>query len=378
MAVMNDEEEVVCEEKELDNMCSRDLCKSTKEVVNDIYDEDDKDDVMSQILPSQDRGCVKSDPNKLWLNVCLHRLKQILNVTDINDLVNYDLLSAKNVMENVESNFRCVTKDVPKSLILAMKYLIYWPQSIEFSVFENVNSVFGTIQEYFESLSEPLVESNLVKVFNKISGLIKRCKVSALRALQNTLLLIKKEKRQMLQLLLRFMVKISNNHQLNLNHFLPTRELVIQTFVPCIFGDKDRVDEILEFVYQSFGKTFNAFTLKYLAILSNFLSIFYQQISPAMRFQFEQHFALLRARGNEGEMLKTGQDIAFCFRVTKQEYEEQKKFETQRSLEELLHCIVEQENVSKKNRRKMLKQFQKTYPEIYFNKYPIDDPSVMS
>lgn len=73
MAVMNDEEEVVCEEKELDNMCSRDLCKSTKELVNDIYVEDDKDDVMSQILPSQDRGCVKSDPNKLWLDVCLNR-----------------------------------------------------------------------------------------------------------------------------------------------------------------------------------------------------------------------------------------------------------------------------------------------------------------
>ena len=58
----------------------------------------------------------------------------------------------------------------------------------------------------------------------------------------------------------------------------------------------------------------------------------------------------------QGEMLKTGHDVAFCSRVTKQEYEEQKKFETQRSLEELLRCIVEQENVSKKDRRKMLKQ----------------------
>ncbi|CAB4033829.1 Hypothetical predicted protein, partial [Paramuricea clavata] len=71
-------------------------------------------------------------------------------------------------------------------------------------------------------------------------------------------------------------------------------------------------------------------------------------------------------------------EVAFCLRVTKQEYEEQKQFGTQRFLEDLLDSIVRDEKINEKERKKKLKQFQKTYPEIYFSRYPPDGLSVMS
>ena len=57
-------------------------------------------------------------------------------------------------------------------------------------------------------------------------GLATKCKLSAIRALQHTLLLLEKLQKQKLQLLLRFMIKISENQELNLGDDLPTRELV--------------------------------------------------------------------------------------------------------------------------------------------------------
>ena len=57
-------------------------------------------------------------------------------------------------------------------------------------------------------------------------GLSTKCKLSAIRSLQHALLLLEKNKRQQLQLLLRFMMKIARNQVLNLSNDLPTRELV--------------------------------------------------------------------------------------------------------------------------------------------------------
>ena len=48
--------------------------------------------------------------------------------------------------------------------------------------------------------------------------------------------------------------------------------------------------------------------------------------------------------------------MSFCERVTPQEYKEQSLITSQHSLKDLLNRIVEDENISVKERRKQLKQ----------------------
>ena len=310
---------------------------------------------------------LQTDPNELWLTVCLERLQLLLNVNDLNDILDVELSSWKNIMENITCDLRSVTEAVPKWLVSAMKCLIHWPQSVEahaaeYSGFET--DVFKTIREHFELLSEPLVSTNFIKVFTKISGVITKCKLSGIRALQLILVILKKDKRQLLQLLLRFMIKISNNHQLHLSSHLPTRELVIQTFVPCIFGEETSVHEILGIRITSF-------------LMENYSEIF--KVPDGLNFEVEQRIAF--RNGKRKKLYQDGEqsnDIAFCLRVTKQEYEEQKQFGTQRFLEDLLESIVHDEKINEKERKKKLKLFQKTYPEIYFSRYPTDDLSMIS
>ncbi|XP_028417650.1 DEP domain-containing protein 1B-like isoform X2 [Dendronephthya gigantea] len=286
----------------------------------------------------------QADANEFWMTICLERLQQALNVKTLDGILDVSLLCWRNVMENITSDLRCVTDAVPKWLVSAMKCLIHWPQSVEARASDYLGfekDVFKTVQEYFQLLPEPMIHPSFIEVFTKISGLITKCKLSGIRALQHALLLLKKEQRQQLQLLLRFMIKISNNHQLNLSSRLPTRELVIQSFVPIIFGGKEsqNVHEILGIRITSF-------------IMENYAEIF--------------------------KVENQSTDVTFCFRVTKQDYDEQKQFGTQRFLEDLLENIVQNEEIGEKERKKKLKQFQKTYPEIYFSRYPADGLSLMS
>lgn len=53
-------------------------------------------------------------------------------------------------------------------------------------------------------------------------------------------------------------------------------------------------------------------------------------------------------------------EVAFCQRVTIQEYEEQKRLVTQRSLEELLSSITNDQEMNEKERKRKLKQVRTT------------------
>lgn len=323
---------------------------------------------------SSESKSLQGEFNELWMEVCLERLQYALNVNSLEEILDFDSLSWVNVMENVKSDSRQVIESVPKWLVSAMKCLIHWPGNSadslgtgpDYSGFEN--DVFKTICEYFQLIPEPLLPPCFLEVFTKISGLATKCKLSAIRALQYTLLLLKKDQKQQLQLLLRFMIKISKNHLLNLGNDLPTRELVIQTFVPCIFSGKKNpgLTEVLGIRITSF-------------VMDNYCEVF--KVPDGLQFEVEQQIAFHRQRGQDNVkrqgVLRSGA-VAFCKRVTSQEYEEQKRLGTQRFLTDLLDSIVNDEKINEKERKKKIKQFQKTYPEIYFSRYPGDGLSMMS
>lgn len=70
--------------------------------------------------------------------------------------------------------------------------------------------------------------------------------------------------------------------------------------------------------------------------------------------------------------------VTFCQRVTPEEYKEQTLITSQHSLKDLLNKIVEDESISTKERKKQLKLFERSYPDIYQAKFPGDNLSTYS
>ncbi|KAK2835153.1 hypothetical protein Q5P01_015637 [Channa striata] len=64
---------------------------------------------------------------------------------------------------------------------------------------------------------------------------------------------------------------------------------------------------------------------------------------------------------------------AFCRQISGAEFEQQKVQSSQKAMEELLEILLTEQNISEKDRRKKLKQFQKQYPDIYSRRFPSSD-----
>ncbi|RUS80957.1 hypothetical protein EGW08_011277 [Elysia chlorotica] len=63
--------------------------------------------------------------------------------------------------------------------------------------------------------------------------------------------------------------------------------------------------------------------------------------------------------------------VRFCEQVSRDEFENQRLPTGQMSaLEELLENIIRTENMADKEKRRRLKQFQRTYPAIYTQRFP--------
>ena len=78
-----------------------------------------------------------------------------------------------------------------------------------------------------------------------------KCKLTAMRSLQYCCLLIPVKNRELLQMLLKFMVKLMDNHVISLSDELPTKEMVRQWF-----NDNNiKVIPLKLFYYQTFFET---------------------------------------------------------------------------------------------------------------------------
>ncbi|KAM7387712.1 hypothetical protein PAMP_023933 [Pampus punctatissimus] len=62
----------------------------------------------------------------------------------------------------------------------------------------------------------------------------------------------------------------------------------------------------------------------------------------------------------------------FCRQISGAEFEQQKLASSQKAMEELLEILLTGQNMSEKDRRKKLKQFQKQYPDIYSRRVGTD------
>ncbi|NXU59221.1 DEP1A protein, partial [Turnix velox] len=183
----------------------------------------------------------------------------------------------------------------------------------------------------------------------------------AVEALQICCLLLPPPNRRKLQLLLRMISRMSENVDMpRLHHTLGTRSLIIQTFSRCVLRCAEEVDldELLSSRLVSFLMDHQQEILK--------VPVYLQ---VAVRDHLE-YMKAAQCKYPEEEICAILPTYSYCKQITPQEFEEQKISTSQAAVAELLENIIRDKNLSVKDKKKKLKQFQKEYPLIYQSRFP--------
>uniref|UniRef100_A0A3Q0T8D3 DEP domain containing 1a n=1 Tax=Amphilophus citrinellus TaxID=61819 RepID=A0A3Q0T8D3_AMPCI len=180
-----------------------------------------------------------------------------------------------------------------------------------------------------------------------------QCERVAIEALQLCTLLLPPASRRKLQLLMRMASRISQNVDMpRLHPAIGTRTLMVHMFSGCVLGSAEEcdLDELLA------------------TRLVSFLMDHQQTILSVPEY-------LLGAINDHIQYLLClpVPIYTFCHQISGTEFEQQKLESSQKAMEELLEILLTDQNISEKDRRKKLKQFQKQYPDIYRRRFPSSD-----
>ncbi|XP_074401667.1 DEP domain-containing protein 1A isoform X2 [Zonotrichia albicollis] len=183
----------------------------------------------------------------------------------------------------------------------------------------------------------------------------------AVEALQICCLLLPPPRRRKLQLLLRMMHRISGNVDMpRLHDAMGTRSLLIQTFSRCVLrcAQEEDLDELL--------------STRLLAFLMDHQQEILQ-VPAYLQAAVQDHLEYARkaqCKQEKEEICAILPTYSYCKQITPQEFEEQKVSTSQAAVAELLENIIKDKNLSVKEKKKKLKQFQKEYPHIYGSRFP--------
>ncbi|OXB82181.1 UNVERIFIED_CONTAM: hypothetical protein H355_009060 [Colinus virginianus] len=183
----------------------------------------------------------------------------------------------------------------------------------------------------------------------------------AVEALQICCLLLPPPNRRRIQLLMRMISRISENIDMpRLHPAVGTRSLMIQTFSRCVLCCAEEVDldellstRLVSFLMDHQQEIFKVPTYLQVAVQDH---IEYVKMAQC-KYPGEEICAILPT-------------YSYCERITPQEFEEQRVSTSQAAVAELLENIIKDKNLSVKEKKKKLKQFQKEYPLIYQNRFP--------
>nr|XP_051710102.1 DEP domain-containing protein 1B [Oryctolagus cuniculus] len=142
---------------------------------------------------------------------------------------------------------------------------------------------------------------------------------------------------------------------------------MVQTFSRCILCSKDEVDldELLA------------------ARLVTFLMDNYQEILKvplALQTSIEERVAHLRRvqiKYPGADMDITLSAPSFCRQISPEEFEYQRAYGSQEPLAALLEEVIADAKLSSKEKKKKLKQFQKSYPEVYQERFPTPESEAL-
>nr|XP_056700258.1 DEP domain-containing protein 1A isoform X1 [Euleptes europaea] len=190
----------------------------------------------------------------------------------------------------------------------------------------------------------------------------------AIEALQICCLLLPPPSRRKLQLLMRMISRMSENVDMpRLHDTVGTRSLMIQTFSRCVLCCEEEVDldELLATRLVSF-------------LMDHHQHIF--EVPTYLQVTVQDHIESLKTTQKAclGEdLIAVFPTYSYCKRITTREFDEQKVYTSQAAVAELLESIIKDRNLSLKDKKKKLKQFQKQYPEIYKRRFPTTESEAM-
>ncbi|NWX30626.1 DEP1A protein, partial [Notiomystis cincta] len=190
----------------------------------------------------------------------------------------------------------------------------------------------------------------------------------AVEALQICCLLLPPPHRRKLQLLLRMMARISGSVDMpRLHHALGNRSLLIQTFSRCVLrcAEEEDLDELLSTRLVSF-------------LMDHQQEIF--QVPTYLQVAVRDHLEYLKmaqCKQEKEDICAILPTYSYCKQITPQEFEEQKVSTSQAAVAELLENIIKDKNLSVKDKKKKLKQFQREYPHIYGSRFPTTETEAL-
>uniref|UniRef100_A0A8C7N797 DEP domain containing 1B n=1 Tax=Oncorhynchus kisutch TaxID=8019 RepID=A0A8C7N797_ONCKI len=308
--------------------------------------------------------------DQIWKKMTIAHLQRVLGLKTMDGVLDPKHVNAKHIIHNVFSVNKTgivivknKAEDMPYWVLSAMKCLANWPNGREtkqpmYPGFER--DVLRTVAEYFQRLKEPLLTFQLYEVFVNILSLLQQKEVAA-EALQVCSLLLPPANRRRLQLLLRLMARVCQNPALPpLNDAIATRTLMVQTFSRCILGSAEEVDldELLATKLVTFMMEHHESVLR---VPSNLHRHVDDHLSHLRRVQIKYAGA-----DTDASLVSP----SYCRKISRAEFEEQRVSSSQGPMQELLEGLIADTELSAKDKRKRLKQFQKSYPEIYRRRFP--------
>ncbi|XP_052657942.1 DEP domain-containing protein 1A isoform X5 [Harpia harpyja] len=267
-----------------------------------------------------------------WRNIILIHLQTILGIPSLEEVLQPTQIVPEYVIYNMTNTskhgvviLQNKSEDLPHWVLSAMKCLAYY-----------------------------LLQPHLERI--------------AVEALQICCLLLPPPNRRKIQLLMRMISRISENVDMpRLHDAMGTRSLMIQTFSRCVLCCAEEVDldELLSTRLVSF-------------LMDHQQEIFkvptYLQV--AVRDHIE-YVKMAQCKYPKEEICAILPTYSYCKQITPQEFEEQKVSTSQAAVTELLENIIKDKNLSVKDKKKKLKQFQKEYPLIYQNRFPTTENEAM-
>ncbi|XP_063262926.1 DEP domain-containing protein 1A isoform X2 [Prinia subflava] len=307
-----------------------------------------------------------------WRNVIRVHLQTLLGLPSLEEVLQPAQIIPEFVVYNMSNTSRHGVvilqdraEDLPHWVLSAMKCLAYWPRNNDmsqatYSGFER--DVFRTVADYFLSLPEPLLTFEYYELFVNVLDLVQpHLERVAVEALQICCVLLPPARRRRLQLLLRMMARISCNVDMpRLHEAMGTRSLLIQTFSRCVLrcAEEEDLDELLSTRLLSF-------------LMDHQQEIF--QVPTYLQAAVWDHLEYMKmAQCNQEteDICAILPTYSYCKQITPQEFEEQKVSTSQAAVAELLENIIKDKNLSVKDKKKKLKQFQREHPQIYASRFP--------
>ncbi|XP_059401050.1 DEP domain-containing protein 1B-like [Carassius carassius] len=157
------------------------------------------------------------------------------------------------------------------------------------------------------------------------------------------------------------MAKVCANPFLQpLNDTIGAHTLMVQTFSRCVLGSADEVD--LDELSATKLVTF---------MIDNHDSVL--KVPSDLRAVKEHLSHLRRAQMTDTDTSMASPPHSFCRQMSREEFDLQRVSGPQGAIVELLENIIQDKNMSIKDKKKKLNQFQRSHPDIYRRRFPTSE-----